>query len=843
MFLSANDNLLNEVEKTSQPPLLQSEKDNEGSSCIADHDNHYHVKKMTFSTPLHATNPSNVTLNFSNETFVIDTPDSSAPSGFTNILENMGDSWLKSTDKSISHSHECSSNQHDSSTAFSKINERKLQNDNNETPSQNDSQENIDGSESDNHKDSDPDYVPEDSTTNKIHEHSKNSTNNVSAKELSSLFDDSSTLDVRTIEVPVSKNDLKRTIKKHFCLYCHTLQSKFARHLTLKHKNEEDVKKFIHIPKGLPERKLIIDAIRKKGNFLHNTKAEYNTGILIPSRLRQEKFNNIAEDYICCTNCKAFFSKKTIRIHFSKCDQTHKKGVRNVTVAGRRLTGYIHNKAEHVLRRVVFPVLRDDEITRSIKYDELVILFGNRLCDKYTLDHQHDMIRAQLRLLGRFKLAIKAVDPHVNDFDSILKPQRFDSAIDALRTVAHWDATIMWFETPAVAQNLVTLIKKIANKSRTECIKVQDHEKKKNVEDFLLLWTEEVPILINKKALEDQITQKRQKKLVLPSKEDIKLLFNYLKKEATICCELLQDKFDSAAWKLLNQCTLILIQIFNRRRAGEIERLKLVDYENKEKLDENINEDLCRNLSPETMQYAKQYVRLTLRGKLSRTVSVLLSPFIVEYIEILLKYRKEASISSRNEYVFAVPNTNSLKKHYIRACPLMRRFANDCGALIPSSLRGTDLRKHIATYTAMLDIEDNQVDRLANFMGHHKDIHKSIYRIPVPIAEMTDVSRLLVAAMGNDEEERNDDQSEDENSASSDSDCNENFESSDENNCPIATDNSQNNNQSTIKGRPRARKRTLAEVNTKRTYSGDISSLSRERSHNTSDKIRRRSSK
>jgi len=38
-------------------------------------------------------------------------------------------------------------------------------------------------------------------------------------------------------------------------------------------------------------------------------------------------------------------------------------------------------------------------------------------------------------------------------------------------------------------------------------------------------------------------------------------------------------------------------------------------------------------------------------------------------------------------------------------------------------------------------------------MGHHKDIHKNIYRVPVPILEMTDVSRLLMAAIGYDDKE------------------------------------------------------------------------------------------
>lgn len=119
------------------------------------------------------------------------------------------------------------------------------------------------------------------------------------------------------------------------------------------------------------------------------------------------------------------------------------------------------------------------------------------------------MIRAQLRLLGRFKLEIMALDNEIHEFKDIFKPQNFDKAIDSLRKVAHWDLNIMWFQIPAVAQNLTTLIKKCAYKLRTKCIKNQDYERKRTVEDFLLLW-EEVPTLINKKALEDQINQKRR---------------------------------------------------------------------------------------------------------------------------------------------------------------------------------------------------------------------------------------------------------------------------------------------------------------------------------------------
>lgn len=343
----------------------------------------------------------------------------------------------------------------------------------------------------------------------------------------------------------------------------------------------------------------------------------------------------------------------------------------------------------------------------------------------------------------------------------IFQPENFNTAVSALRVVAKWDTSIMWFKTPAVANTLTTLLKKCMLTLKAECIKKQDYKRKQAVDDFLILWHEEVPTAINKKAIEDQIKYKRQKKVIIPSKQDIKLLYDYLKEQCETSLHILEKKFNLSSWVTLTECTLILIQIFNRRRAGEIERLTIADYENQETLDKNVNPDLYEKLSKESQQYAKKFTRITIRGKLGRTVPVLLDSIIIKSIDTILKYRKQAGVKSNNEYIFSAPNACKLKKKYLRACPLMRKFSRKCGATIPSSLRGTMLRKQIATYTAMLNIEDTQVDNLTNFMGHAKEIHKNIYRVPVPVKEMTDVSRLLEAAMGNDLNDENDENDED----------------------------------------------------------------------------------
>lgn len=358
-----------------------------------------------------------------------------------------------------------------------------------------------------------------------------------------------------------------------------------------------------------------------------------------------------------------------------------------------------------------------------------------------------------MRLLGRYKLASQEIDKKIDDFQLIFQPQNFNSAINALRIVAKWDKSIMWFKTPAVANTLTTLLKKCMITLKAECIKKQDYKRKQAVDDFLVLWHEEVPTVINKKAVEDQIKYKRQKKVILPSKHDIKLLYDYTKKQCETSLHILEKKFNLSSWKTLTECTLILIQIFNRRRAGEIERLTITDYKNQEILDKHVNPDLCEKLSKESQEYAKKFTRITIRGKRDRTVPVLLHAFIIKSIDTILKYRKRAGVKSSNQYIFSVPKACKLKKEYLRACPLMRKFSRECGATIPSSLRGTMLRKQIATYTAMLNIEDTQVYNLANFMGHAKEIHKNIYRVTVSVREIMDVSRLLEAAMGNENNE------------------------------------------------------------------------------------------
>lgn len=148
----------------------------------------------------------------------------------------------------------------------------------------------------------------------------------------------------------------------------------------------------------------------------------------------------------------------------------------------------------------------------------------------------------------------------------------------------------------------------------------------------------------------------------------------------------------------------------------------------------------------------------SIRGKLMRTVPVILHSQLLECLQMILKYRSNAKVSSKNPFLFGTPSDNKKRFKYLRACVLLRKFSENCGAKLPHSLRGTQLRKHIATCCISLNLSEDQVTDLANFMGHDKNIHKSHYRQPIPELEIIRITQFLEAAQGGIEKENENDE-------------------------------------------------------------------------------------
>nr|CAI5838478.1 unnamed protein product [Callosobruchus analis] len=540
-----------------------------------------------------------------------------------------------------------------------------------------------------------------------------------------------------------SKGDKKTNV----CLYCHKKQQKISRHILTVHKKEE-VEKILALPRDCDERRQLIGNIRKKGNFVFNTNAGINDGELIVSRRPCTKFNRTASDFKPCAKCKAFFSKNSLRVHFRQCTGVDSSTRRIVMKLGKKVAGRVHKNASEAVKRHIFPNMREDTVTLAVRYDELLVIYANKMCQKYANSRHYEMIRQRIRLLGRFMLRLRKISDKVTSFTSIYTPSLIDDCIRSINELANFDEDTGLYKSPSVASNLGTLLKKVGNILITKCIKDENECKKKEVENFLKLLVEELNIAVNRNVTEAHLQSQRRKKIELPSMADIKKLQSYLLSERKYALDRLTSKFSKKSWLTLAESTLISVQLFNRRRAGEIERALIEDFYSYQGIDESSNKDIYDTLPQDMKEIAKKYVRFFIRGKLNRTVPVLLDKQTLQCINAILQNRTKFGVSKSNPYIFGLPNDtfkNDFK--YLRACALLRRYAAASGAEHPERLRGTKLRKHIATTSVALNLADEDVVQLASFMGHHESIHKNIYRQPI-ISRDLRISKFLEAAQG-----------------------------------------------------------------------------------------------
>jgi len=296
------------------------------------------------------------------------------------------------------------------------------------------------------------------------------------------------------------------------------------------------------------------------------------------------------------------------------------------------------------------------------------------------------------------------------------------------------------------------LLKKLGKLNIVESIKEKNYSSKEDTEQFLKILEVDFGISVNRTVLDNQLESKRQKIEELPIRTDIKLLVSYLNTNLQESFDRLKHGFEMDCWKKLAEFTLISIQIFNRRRAGEIERIHVRDFETYHTIDEEKDTDVYTILTAKERESAKQYVRFVIRGKLCRPVAVLLNKYMLRCVLMILKYRRDAGVLQDNPYLFGVPESDAtVNSHkYLRACRLLNAFAVESGAQRPDLLRGTNLRKHFATVMQAFSLNDAEIGQLANFMGHNEQIHRAHYRLPAAAVDIGRITTLLEVAQSGD---------------------------------------------------------------------------------------------
>lgn len=501
-----------------------------------------------------------------------------------------------------------------------------------------------------------------------------------------------------------------------------------------------------------------IAIIRNKGEFIWNNDLKLNRGQYAVSRRPNKKFPKNPWDLVPCSKCLGGFTITSLHRHWNKCTKTPLKNERMVQQMGRAVENRVHSDASEDLMKI-FATFRESEMIRDVRFDWLVICYGNELCLNYSPHYQHGYICSKIRAAAKLLHASKSISPEITDLSSLFHVKNCNTVIEAIRSMGKFDSKTKHFGSPGTASTTETLINTIGELLGIEAIRMDDENIEKSAERFLKVFKRDCRTKINKLVAVTKAKNRRNKKENIPTTADVIKLAKFLDSERDAYFSQLNQKFSYQNWLKLSQLTLVSILIYNRRRAGEMQNITVTNFNTRE-----IIADQCDMLLGEIPEKAKQKIksRMLIRGKLDRTVPVLLKHSFENCIEILIRYRTEAGISNVNDFMFSLP-TESERIKTVNVWTIMRSFAVACGAQNPSSLRGTKLRKHMASFVAPKNLSDNDITNLADFMGHDDKVHRKIYRNNPLTSQVSQMASLLDAAQGNDSSDDSEsDDSEDE---------------------------------------------------------------------------------
>ena len=487
--------------------------------------------------------------------------------------------------------------------------------------------------------------------------------------------------------------------KKPYCFYCGTQQTQIQRHWLTRHKEEHAVVE-ITFSVDKAERLRRIVRLRNMGIHMHNTEVlrEQKGEFLITYR---SKHATDPADYVPCEYCFCYLSKKIFYKHQCKFSEVRGQKGRKVMNASLLLPSPKGTSAK--VAELLAGML--DGTTKLVaRNDSLVIDYASKLVAKKGMQKKA-YIRDKIREVTRFLISMRKLEglENVTLADCIL-PDRFKQCISAVKELSGFQEQTLTYSTPSLALKLGHTLQKLAKITKRNAIEKNDDDKIKSSDYFSELCTMEWGDEIARHALDTLQDKKRNKVNILPLSSDVVKLNEYLNKVSGILStQLTQMQVDGCGveetWRLLAEATLAQIIIFNRRQQGEVSKMTTEEYERKTRI--SLSSDAMEALSPIEQRLCKMFVRVEVKGKRDRTVPVLLLLKMQTSIDLLMKYRFAAGIRVTNNYVVAYSNSDN----FLRGSDALRKAASVCGAKNSLALRSTNLRKHVATLSQVLNLK------------------------------------------------------------------------------------------------------------------------------------------
>ncbi|CAL4201707.1 unnamed protein product, partial [Meganyctiphanes norvegica] len=341
----------------------------------------------------------------------------------------------------------------------------------------------------------------------------------------SSLTNLSNATDSQSRHIGVQGKDaLKKYDKQNSCFYCFKLFKKITKHLLDRHSKEKEVSEIQDMPVNSSERKKAWDYLRNYGNFNYNVKIlKAGNGYIIVAR--RSRNCNSYKDYIPCYYCYGFFHKKEMYKHCNHCKFQGVISHKNHVKSGRvMLASFVCHRKYKELHENIICTMQQDDVTETVRDDQLLQLFGTILLEKNGLDHKN-YISQRIRQLARLLLKVNKDNNLSLSLLELLDPNNFDLLINATKNLTYISDPS---KSKPVGLKLGHSIRKCCLIAKSEALTNKHIELITKLDNFIFIFDTEWTDRISSQTLSNLCDSKTDSEQELSVTEDICKLSNYL---------------------------------------------------------------------------------------------------------------------------------------------------------------------------------------------------------------------------------------------------------------------------------------------------------------------------
>jgi hypothetical protein len=297
--------------------------------------------------------------------------------------------------------------------------------------------------------------------------------------------------------------------------------------------------------------------------------------------------------------------------------------------------------------------LKRDNVSATIKNEPLILMYGNLLAENCAEGNEGN-IRQKLRQLARLLEVMQTRDQCKNELSYFFVPEKFDDVVEGVILVcmkndSEKEAKITSICIPSLAIKLGHLLKKACTVLIGRALRVRDTETVDDAEAILKIYNAEWTARIAAQSRAIMLAKKRNKGSLLPLTTDLVKFSNFLnQKIRALSTDIEAPNSSIGTYIDLRDAVLAELIFFNKRRGGEAARMTVKAFAEAKKWQEK---DIESVLSETEKRLCAKMTLVEIEGKRG-TVPVLLTPRLVNALNLLIKHRSTFGMDKKNLFMF-----------------------------------------------------------------------------------------------------------------------------------------------------------------------------------------------